>query len=40
MLARTIEGTASGVAWVAHIGGFLSGMLLLFLLRPRRAARL
>jgi membrane associated rhomboid family serine protease len=29
-----------GVAWFAHIGGFLAGMLLVFLLRPRRSARL
>jgi membrane associated rhomboid family serine protease len=29
-----------GVAWFAHIGGFLAGMVLLFLLRPRRKARL
>jgi membrane associated rhomboid family serine protease len=29
-----------GVAWFAHIGGFLAGMVLLFLLRPRRSARL
>jgi membrane associated rhomboid family serine protease len=33
-----VEG--GGVAWFAHIGGFLAGMLLLFLLRPRRGARL
>jgi membrane associated rhomboid family serine protease len=29
-----------GVAWFAHIGGFLAGIVLLFLMRPRRAARL
>lgn len=29
-----------GVAWFAHIGGFLGGMALLFVLRPRQAARL
>jgi rhomboid family protein len=29
-----------GVAWFAHIGGFLAGIVLLFLLRPRRSARL
>jgi membrane associated rhomboid family serine protease len=29
-----------GTAWFAHIGGFVAGILLLFLLRPRRAARL
>ena len=27
-------------AWFAHIGGFLAGMALLFLMRPRRVARL
>ena len=31
---------AGGVAWFAHIGGFLAGLVLLFLLRPRRRARL
>ncbi len=29
-----------GVAWFAHIGGFLGGMALLFVLRPRRPSRL
>jgi membrane associated rhomboid family serine protease len=29
-----------GTAWFAHIGGFLGGMALLFLIRPRRGARL
>ena len=29
-----------GVAWFAHIGGFLGGMALLFVLRPQRASRL
>ena len=29
-----------GTAWFAHIGGFLAGMVLLFLIRPRRGARL
>jgi membrane associated rhomboid family serine protease len=29
-----------GVAWFAHIGGFLAGILLLFVLRRRRARRL
>lgn len=33
-------GEGGGVAWFAHIGGFLGGMVLLFLLRPRRAPRL
>ncbi len=31
---------AGGVAWFAHIGGFVAGMALLFVLRPRRPARL
>jgi rhomboid family protein len=29
-----------GTAWFAHIGGFLAGIVLLFLLRPRRSGRL
>jgi len=29
-----------GTAWFAHIGGFLAGIALLFLMRPRRTARL
>ena len=29
-----------GVAWFAHIGGFVAGVLLLFLLRPRGTRRL
>jgi len=29
-----------GVAWFAHIGGFLAGMALLFLFRPRQSRRL
>jgi len=33
-------GEAGGTAWFAHVGGFLAGMALLFLMRPRRAARL
>ena len=34
------RGESGGVAWFAHIGGFLVGMLLLFLLRPRESRRL
>ena len=33
-------GATGGTAWFAHIGGFLAGMVLLFLIRPRRGARL
>lgn len=33
-------GEGGGVAWFAHIGGFMAGMMLLFLLRPRRSGRL
>jgi membrane associated rhomboid family serine protease len=33
------HGDGGGVAWFAHIGGFLAGMGLLLLMRPRRAAR-
>jgi membrane associated rhomboid family serine protease len=36
----TGRGESGGVAWFAHIGGFLAGVLLLFLLRPRQSARL
>jgi membrane associated rhomboid family serine protease len=32
-------GAEGGVAWFAHIGGFLAGMVLLFVLRPRADAR-
>jgi membrane associated rhomboid family serine protease len=39
--ARSLgRGESGGVAWFAHIGGFLAGMVLLFLLRPRRNSRL
>jgi membrane associated rhomboid family serine protease len=34
------RGEGGGVAWFAHIGGFLAGMLLLFLFRPRQSSRL
>jgi membrane associated rhomboid family serine protease len=33
-------GEAGGTAWFAHIGGFLAGMALLFLIRPPRVGRL
>jgi membrane associated rhomboid family serine protease len=33
-------GEAGGTAWFAHIGGFLAGMALLFLIRPSRVGRL
>ena len=33
-------GEMGGVAWFAHVGGFVAGIVLLFLLRPRRSARL
>jgi membrane associated rhomboid family serine protease len=33
------QGPQGGVAWFAHIGGFLAGLGLLYLLRPRRGAR-
>jgi membrane associated rhomboid family serine protease len=36
-LGRT--GAGSGVAWWAHIGGFLAGMLLIVLVRPARRPR-
>jgi membrane associated rhomboid family serine protease len=34
------RGETGGVAWFAHIGGFLAGMVLLFLMRPRQSVRL
>jgi membrane associated rhomboid family serine protease len=39
-LLERSAGETGGVAWFAHIGGFLAGMALLFLMRPRRWARL
>ena len=33
------QGAGGGVAWFAHIGGFLAGMGLLFVMRPRGASR-
>ncbi|HEU5321948.1 MAG TPA: rhomboid family intramembrane serine protease [Methylomirabilota bacterium] len=33
-------GEQGGVAWFAHVGGFLAGMALLFVLRRRASARL
>jgi membrane associated rhomboid family serine protease len=38
--ARVGGGGEGGVAWFAHIGGFLGGIILLFLLRPRQSRRL
>lgn len=35
--AGSVAGEASGVAYMAHIGGFVAGMLLLLALLPRRA---
>jgi membrane associated rhomboid family serine protease len=34
------RGETGGTAWFAHIGGFLAGIVLLFLMRPKRSARL
>jgi membrane associated rhomboid family serine protease len=34
------HGAGGGVAWFAHIGGFVAGLALLFMLRPRRDGRL
>jgi membrane associated rhomboid family serine protease len=33
-------GRTGGVAWFAHIGGFVAGIILLFLLKRRAAGRL
>jgi membrane associated rhomboid family serine protease len=42
MWSAAAEGrdTGGGVAWFAHIGGFAAGLVLLFVLRRRRPARL
>ncbi|HEV8586524.1 MAG TPA: rhomboid family intramembrane serine protease [Methylomirabilota bacterium] len=37
--ASTGGAESGGVAWFAHIGGFLAGVVLLFLLRPRKSVR-
>lgn len=37
MLSIGIGGDAGGVAWWAHIGGFVAGIGLLIILRPRRS---
>jgi len=37
--ASTRGAESGGVAWFAHIGGFLAGVVLLFLIRPPRSAR-
>ena len=37
--SRAGEGPEGGVAWFAHIGGFLAGVALLYALRPRRPLR-
>jgi membrane associated rhomboid family serine protease len=34
-----IAGSGGGVAWFAHIGGFLAGIVLLYVMRPRRTRR-
>ena len=34
------HGEGGGVAWFAHIGGFVAGLALVFLLRPHRPVRL
>jgi len=40
MSAAAERGDTGGVAWFAHVGGFVAGMALLFVLRGRRGARL
>ncbi len=37
--ASTAGAESGGIAWFAHIGGFLAGVTLLFLLRPRKSVR-
>src|SRR5881397_1798892 len=39
MIGASGAGSGGGVAWFAHIGGFVAGMGLLLLLRPKRPAR-
>jgi membrane associated rhomboid family serine protease len=36
-LASSEAGDVGGVAWWAHVGGFVAGMLLLYVFRKRRA---
>ena len=36
---RVSRGEGQGVAWFAHIAGFVAGLVLLFVFRPRRAVR-
>ncbi len=36
--AASSGGSGGGVAWWAHIGGFIAGIALLFILKPRRKA--
>jgi membrane associated rhomboid family serine protease len=37
--ASTAGAESGGIAWFAHIGGFLAGVVLLLLLRPRTSVR-
>jgi len=39
LLTAGVHSPRGGVAWVAHVGGFLAGLALLPLVRPRRPAR-
>jgi membrane associated rhomboid family serine protease len=36
LAASVVRGDGGGVAWFAHIGGFVAGIVLLVLMRPRR----
>jgi membrane associated rhomboid family serine protease len=38
-LSLGMPGVGGGVAWFAHIGGFVAGLVLLFVMRPRRDRR-
>jgi rhomboid family protein len=38
--ASVTRGEDGGVAWFAHIGGFLAGLVLVFVMRPARTRRL
>lgn len=39
ILSTGLSGTAGGIAWYAHIGGFLIGVLTVFVFRPKKRPR-
>ena len=38
-LSLGMGGAGGGVAWFAHIGGFIAGITLVFVMRPQRSRR-